>query len=214
MADCRGFWKIILEWWEVKWRPFVDFADFFSFCNNVSYKGVVKSLWLISVSAACWSVWLARNELVFDRRWPKMSSLVFLSKIRALMWIKPVYDELKVNEKFEGVVRAVFSGPSAATESSATEVGAVCLALEVFQEMGWMGSCSLTIEVGSSEVFCWIENKGSRPWSLVSFFKGIESRVSSIGNVYFSKVDKQGNVMAFALAAAGIKRQSMFKAWW
>ncbi|KAH1131303.1 hypothetical protein J1N35_002681 [Gossypium stocksii] len=176
----------------VKWRPFVDFADFFSFCNNVSYKGIVKSLWLISVSAGCWSAWLARNELMFDRRWPKMSSLVFLLKIRALMWVRAVYDELKVNEKIwwvcpirswsggkksgirgcfwcppcfggvkfnvygmesegevgcggvlrnsDGVVRAVFLGPSVATESSAMEVGAVCLALEVFQEMGWMGS--------------------------------------------------------------------------
>ncbi|TYI30537.1 hypothetical protein ES332_A05G395300v1 [Gossypium tomentosum] len=51
------------------------------------------------MSAACWSVWLARNELVFDRKWPKLSSLVFLSKTRALMWIKSVYEELKVDER-------------------------------------------------------------------------------------------------------------------
>ncbi|KAG8473851.1 hypothetical protein CXB51_036041 [Gossypium anomalum] len=206
-----GFCRIILEWWEVKWRPFVDFSDSFFFCNNVSYKGVVKSLWLISVSAVCWSVWLARNELVFEKRWPKMSNLVFLTKIRALMWIRAVYNELKVDEKIwwicpvrswsggkkfgsggnfwcppyfggvkfnvsgvesegvagcggvlrnsEGVVRAVFSGPCAARESSAAEVGTVCLALEVFLEMGWKGSCSKSIEVGSSDVFCWLEKK-------------------------------------------------------
>ncbi|KAB2063727.1 hypothetical protein ES319_A10G237100v1 [Gossypium barbadense] len=209
-----GFWRNILEnileWWEVKWRPFVDFSDFFFFCNNISYKGVVKSLWLISVSTACWSAWLARNELVFEKRWPKMSNLVFLTKIRALMWIRAVYDELKVDEKIwvkfnvsgvesegdagcggvlrnsEGVVRAMFSGLCAARESSAAEVGVVCLALEVFLEMGWKGSCSLAIEVGSSDVFCWLENK----------------------------VDKHGNAMTFVLAAAGLKRQKMFKAWW
>ncbi|KAH1130988.1 hypothetical protein J1N35_002366 [Gossypium stocksii] len=112
------------------------------------------------------------------------------------------------------MVRVVFSGPWDAKESSAAEVGAICLSLKVFLEMGWMGSCSLIIEVGSSEVFHWIENKGSRPWSLVSIFKGIESRVSSIGNLSFSRVDKQGNGMAFALAAAGLKRQNMFNAWW
>lgn len=94
-----GFWRNILELWEVKWRPFVDFSDFFFFCNNVLYKGVVKSLWLISMSVACWSVWPARNELVFEKRWPKMSNLVFLTKILALMWIRAVYDELKVDEK-------------------------------------------------------------------------------------------------------------------
>ncbi|KAK5841267.1 hypothetical protein PVK06_010176 [Gossypium arboreum] len=114
----------------------------------------------------------------------------------------------------KGVVRAVFSGPCAARESSAAEVGAVCLELEVFIEMGWKGSCSLSIEVGSSNLFCWFENKCSRPWSMVSIFKDIESRVSIIGNVSFSRVDKHGNAMAFALAAAGLKRQKMFKAWW
>ncbi|KAK5831219.1 hypothetical protein PVK06_015014 [Gossypium arboreum] len=128
------------------------------------------------------------------------------------MWIRAVYDELKVNEKIWWVcpVRS-WSG---ARESSAAEVGAVCLALEAFLDMRWKGSCSLTIEVGSSEVFYWFENKGSRPWSMVSIFKEIESRVSIIGNVSFSKVDKHGNAMAFALAAASLKRQNMFKTWW
>ncbi|KAG8502599.1 hypothetical protein CXB51_000014 [Gossypium anomalum] len=218
------FWRNILEWWEVKWRPFVNFSNFFFFCNNVSYKGVVKSLWLISVSAACWSAWLARNELVFEKRWPKMSNLVFLTKIRALMWIRVVYDELKVDEKIcwfvllevgvvvrnSGLVVAFGVLPR---ESSAAKVGAVCLALEVFLEMGWKGSCSLSIEVGFSDVFCWFENKGSIPWSMVYIFKDIESKVPIIGNVSFSRVDKHGNAMAFALAAAGLKRQKMFKAW-
>ncbi|TYG85797.1 hypothetical protein ES288_A13G084000v1 [Gossypium darwinii] len=74
-----SFWRKILDWWEVKWRPFQGFSDFFIFCKNVAYTGVIKSLWMISVSA-CWSVWLARNELVFDKKWSKMSNLVFLSK--------------------------------------------------------------------------------------------------------------------------------------
>ncbi|TYJ16272.1 hypothetical protein E1A91_A10G240700v1, partial [Gossypium mustelinum] len=221
-----GFWRNILEnileWWEVKWRPFVDFSDFFFFCNNISYKGVVKSLWLISVSTACWSAWLARNELVFEKRWPKMSNLV--CPVRSWsggkkfesggsFWCPPCFGRVKfsvsgvesegdagcggVLRNSEGVVRAMFSGLCAARESSAAEVGVVCLALEVFLEMGWKGSCSLAIEVGSSDVN-----------------KDIESRVSIIGNVSFSRVDKHGNAMTFVLAAAGLKRQKMFKAWW
>ncbi|KAG4189271.1 hypothetical protein ERO13_A08G216533v2 [Gossypium hirsutum] len=91
--------SIVLDWWEVKWRPFEGFSDFFIFCKNFSYTGAIKSLWMILVPAACWSVWLARNELVFNRKWPKMSNLVFLSKTRALMWIRSVYEELKVDER-------------------------------------------------------------------------------------------------------------------
>ncbi|KAG8480048.1 hypothetical protein CXB51_025181 [Gossypium anomalum] len=80
--------------------------------------------------------------------------------------------------------------------------------------MDWKGSCPLIIEACSIEVFCWARDKGLRPWSLFSIFKEIDLRVSCIENVSFSKVNKHGNVMASALAVAGLKRQGMFKAWW
>lgn len=76
------------------------FFYFFSSGNNVSYSGMGKSLWLISVTVACWSVWLAWNELVFDSKCPSMNGLVFQSKLRALMWVKAVQDVLSVEERF------------------------------------------------------------------------------------------------------------------
>ncbi|KAH1115758.1 hypothetical protein J1N35_009136 [Gossypium stocksii] len=81
-------------------------------------------------------------------------------------------------------------------------------------EMGWIGKSLLCIEVGSMEVFNWLENKGLRPWSMGSLFKEVESRISIIGNVSFSRDGNFGTNLASALAIAGMKRQSMFKAWW
>ncbi|KAK5786115.1 hypothetical protein PVK06_040742 [Gossypium arboreum] len=57
-----------------------------------------------------------------------------------------------------------------------------------------------------AEVFSWVENKGSRPWLLYTFFKEIEIGLSRVSNVSFSKVDKHGNKMAFALAVTSLKR--------
>ncbi|KAB2065218.1 hypothetical protein ERO13_A09G072500v2 [Gossypium hirsutum] len=94
-----GFWRKIFEWWDTKWFPVEGFSEFFSLCNKVSYLGVGKSLWLISVTAACWSIWLVRNELVFDRKSPSMNGLVFQSKLRALMWVRAIHNELCVEEK-------------------------------------------------------------------------------------------------------------------
>ncbi|KAG8478991.1 hypothetical protein CXB51_028881 [Gossypium anomalum] len=113
-----------------------------------------------------------------------------------------------------GVARALFFGPFAVKDSFAAEVVAISMALDVFLAMGWKGKSSLIIEVGSIEVFSWVENKGSRSWLLYTFFKEIEIRLSRVGNVSFSKVDKHCNKMAFALAVAGLKRSGMFKAWW
>ncbi|KAH1063572.1 hypothetical protein J1N35_028559 [Gossypium stocksii] len=145
-----------------------------------------------------------------------MSSLVFLSKIRALMWVRSLYDELKVDERIwwvclvrswsdvkksglsgevgcagvlrnsEGVARAVFSGPCAAKDSNATEVGPISLALHVFLEMGWKGRVVP---------------------------RRCLAGLSSIGNVSFSRVDKHSNARAFALAVAGLKRQVFFVLW-
>ncbi|MBA0844331.1 hypothetical protein Goarm_001432 [Gossypium armourianum] len=93
------FWRKFFEWWDVEWNPVDGFLDFYSLCNNVKFIGVCKSLWLISVTATCWSVWLARNEMVFERKWSTTNNLLFHSKMRALMWVRSVQEELRVQER-------------------------------------------------------------------------------------------------------------------
>ncbi|KAK5837223.1 hypothetical protein PVK06_013033 [Gossypium arboreum] len=57
---------------------------------------VLKSLWMISVSASCWSVWLARNEIVFKRTSTSMDTLLFHSKMRSLMWVRAVHEDIQI----------------------------------------------------------------------------------------------------------------------
>ncbi|KAH1073759.1 hypothetical protein J1N35_026087 [Gossypium stocksii] len=140
----------------------------------------VKSLWLIFVTAACWSTWLARNELVFDYKCTSMNDLVFQSKLRALLWVRAVNEDLRVEERLwvnfylcgvvneedagiggvlrdeDGVAMAVFSSSVAAKDSSAVEVEAIIIVLDMFSAMEWLSKSSLSIELGSEEIFCWI----------------------------------------------------------
>ncbi|KAK8693970.1 hypothetical protein V6N13_071536 [Hibiscus sabdariffa] len=53
-----------------------------------SFIGLEKTLWLIDVASALWSIWLAQNELVFNDKFMTVSDILFCSKLRALMWIK------------------------------------------------------------------------------------------------------------------------------
>ncbi|KAK5786099.1 hypothetical protein PVK06_040726 [Gossypium arboreum] len=99
-----------------------------------------------------------------------------------------------------GVARALFFGLFVLKDFFAAEMGAISMALDLFLAMGWKGKSSLIIEVRSIEVFSWVENKGSRPWLLYTFFKEIEIRLSRVSNVSFSKAEKHGNKMAFTLA--------------
>ncbi|XP_017639831.2 uncharacterized protein LOC108481181 [Gossypium arboreum] len=114
----------------------------------------------------------------------------------------------------DGVARALFLGPIAAKDSIAAEVGVIIIALDVYLVMGLKGKGSLVIEIGSNEMFSWIENKRLRPFILQSIFKDIKNRMDRVGNVSFSKAEKHKNDLAFALALAGTKRPRMFKAWW
>ncbi|KAH1066613.1 hypothetical protein J1N35_031600, partial [Gossypium stocksii] len=165
----------------------------------------------------------------------RLSGMIFFlacyRKERVLwFWCPPCYGGVKFNvcevvfeddvgcggvlRDLDGVARALFSGSTTAKDSFAAEVGAISIAFDMFTEMGWNGKSLLCIEVGSLEVSNWIENKGLRPWSLGSLFKDVEFRLSIIRNVSFSRDGNCGTNLAFALAVAGLKRQSMFKAWW
>ncbi|KAH1057306.1 hypothetical protein J1N35_035371 [Gossypium stocksii] len=114
----------------------------------------------------------------------------------------------------DGVARALFSSLVEAKDSISAEMGASIIALDVFSAMGCKGKSSLIIEFGSNEVFYWFKNKGLKPWLLRPIFKEIEHKMVRVGNVSFSKADKNRNEMAYALAVVGIKRPAMFKAWW
>ncbi|KAG8479517.1 hypothetical protein CXB51_029295 [Gossypium anomalum] len=61
--------------------------------------GTSKSLWLIALMVACWSVWFARNEMVFERKVLSMDTLIFHSKMRAFLWLRVAFDECMVQER-------------------------------------------------------------------------------------------------------------------
>lgn len=73
----EGFWKIIFYWWEIRWTPVDDFMEFYKLCNKVYLLRVLKCLWLISVVVACWSLWMARNEVMFYKKMVPMETLMF-----------------------------------------------------------------------------------------------------------------------------------------
>ncbi|MFQ6644331.1 hypothetical protein Gotur_017768 [Gossypium turneri] len=55
-----------------------------------------RRLWLISVRKP--AGWLARNGLLFERKMMTMENLIFQSKMRVLLWIRFVYDDLLMQE--------------------------------------------------------------------------------------------------------------------
>ncbi|TYH38544.1 hypothetical protein ES332_D12G117400v1 [Gossypium tomentosum] len=188
---------------EVGWKMVSCFEKFYTLCFNVKLHGTSKSLWLIAIAASCWSVWLARNEMVFERKVLSMDTLIFHSKMRALLWIRVVFNECMVQERLwwlspskcrglateeamgcggvlrdeEGNVRALFSRPSIITS------------LDVIIEIGWRGIGLTIVEIGSLVAYNWLLNKDRRPWSQQTTFADMEMRLAYVGEVAFSKAE-------------------------
>ncbi|TYH93464.1 hypothetical protein ES332_A13G256200v1 [Gossypium tomentosum] len=220
------------------------FVEYFSLCYNVKLDESKKRLWLISIAAACWTIWIARNGLVFDGRRVNMANLVFQSKMRALLWIRSNHNEIMLQEKFWWLTpqrccvvshksNAVvsfwrlppcgwlkFNVCGIAKEDKARGGGILRdmegIAREIFS--GAVGTnVAEEVEIGavnSSVVFSWCINKELKLWTLHVTFSDIETSKCKIRSIVFSLANRNGNDTAFSLALAGVNRPHVFKAWW
>ncbi|KAK5793722.1 hypothetical protein PVK06_034876 [Gossypium arboreum] len=67
--------------------------DFSWKIGNGKIHGSCKSMWLIAIWASCWSIGLARNEMMFKNKVLSMDTLIFHSKMKALLWVRAAFDE-------------------------------------------------------------------------------------------------------------------------
>ncbi|KAL4367510.1 hypothetical protein GQ457_05G003450 [Hibiscus cannabinus] len=70
----------------------LDFLEIAKKVKVLKKTGTVKSMWLICVSGAVWSLWLARNDKVFRDTSTTIKNLLLATKMLALFWCKASRD--------------------------------------------------------------------------------------------------------------------------
>ena len=82
----QSMWKVISHWWCLD-RNFIN-RQFFSLESTLLLKHAQKtsSIWRLVVAAVLWTIWLARNELIFNNSRPSMNSLRQLLMARINKW--------------------------------------------------------------------------------------------------------------------------------
>ncbi|KAH1084275.1 hypothetical protein J1N35_024036 [Gossypium stocksii] len=95
----RDFGRGFFDWWDAGWKRVVNFEEFYSLVFKVKIHGSCRNLWLIAIAASCWSIWLARNEMVFDKKIVTMDALIFHSKMRAFLWARAAVEECRFQER-------------------------------------------------------------------------------------------------------------------
>lgn len=48
----------------------------------------LSQVWSLVMAAALWTLWLARNELVFEQKQTSLDSMIYLLKVRSFKWMQ------------------------------------------------------------------------------------------------------------------------------
>ncbi|MBA0738705.1 hypothetical protein Gogos_012032 [Gossypium gossypioides] len=171
-----------------------------------------------------------------------MVALIFLSKMRAILWIRVVYDELMVQEsswwicpnkcRFD-TIKTRFSSLIWRPPLQGCLKFNVCgIANEevagcggVPRDMEGVARALFSSPIAANDadstktgaVFIALDLFLSMGWKTnFSFIVeiDIERKIEQVGSVVFSMADQKGNEMASTLAVAGVNCGDMFKAWW
>lgn len=87
-----SIWSEILLWWKQVWVCPGSIPSLISLWLNGKKRSLKQVCWSACFFATIWSIWLARNDLIFNNKALIIAETVDLIKTRVASWIKANYD--------------------------------------------------------------------------------------------------------------------------
>ncbi|KAJ4832435.1 hypothetical protein Tsubulata_017097 [Turnera subulata] len=97
---CKKVWKLwqnICKWWGVEWVMPESVGSWFTSWQDASGNKLSGTSWMLIGITTLWSVWLARNELVFNGKAIAWDSLFDLILARTSWWIQALHSKFPYN---------------------------------------------------------------------------------------------------------------------
>lgn len=94
LLSCNFVWRVwsnIMAWWEIQWVSPGSFEGLMYWWLGWRLKKKVKEVWWVVFISVVGSLWMYRNDCVFNNVNPDADALSELIKIRVAMWFK-IYD--------------------------------------------------------------------------------------------------------------------------
>ncbi|XP_058217620.1 uncharacterized protein LOC131328732 [Rhododendron vialii] len=85
-------WSIILEWRNMKWVCPASVPELASWWFASGFSNLEKHIWKACFYATPWSLWLVRNDYVFNYSSKQALELRDIVKTRVAMWMKAKFD--------------------------------------------------------------------------------------------------------------------------
>lgn len=101
-------WSLILDWWHVRWVCPQSLEALFTWWFDNRFRNLENHLWETTFFAIIWSLWLARNDYVFNNASTGVGQVGEVIKTRVAMWIKVKFDiKVYTVEDFKGFLDGV-----------------------------------------------------------------------------------------------------------
>ncbi|XP_058203090.1 uncharacterized protein LOC131317570 [Rhododendron vialii] len=81
-------WSLILRWWQMLWVCPPSLVDLTNWWFDNRFKSLERHIWEVTFFATLWSLWLARNDLVFNNVLRSACEVGDQIKTRVAMWMK------------------------------------------------------------------------------------------------------------------------------
>lgn len=64
----RKVWNEVMVWWNLIWVIPANVKTLFLFWDSFNFKNLEKACWEATFYAALWTIWLSRNDTVFNNK--------------------------------------------------------------------------------------------------------------------------------------------------
>ncbi|XP_058185920.1 uncharacterized protein LOC131303146 [Rhododendron vialii] len=85
-------WSTILDWWKVKWACPASVPILASWWLDNGYLNLEKHIWESCFYATLWSIWLVRNDYIFNNSTTQPWEVGDVVKTRVAMWMKAKFN--------------------------------------------------------------------------------------------------------------------------
>jgi len=96
LLHCHKHWLIwskIIKWWGLVWCCPKSFSDLWSQWTSMVHGHFQRKAWLMLFFSVAWSLWLLRNDLIFQQKTPDYDSIFFLIITRLCLWLKAIHSD-------------------------------------------------------------------------------------------------------------------------
>nr|XP_034889198.1 uncharacterized protein LOC118029425 [Populus alba] len=96
LLHCHKHWLIwskIIKWWGLVWCCPKSFSDMWSQWSSMVHGNFQRKAWLMVFFSVAWSLWLLRNDLIFQQKSPDYDSIFFLIITRLCLWLKAIHSD-------------------------------------------------------------------------------------------------------------------------